>query len=111
MLIIIRKVDVLIRTQEAINKERTYLQKTYDLILGSRNMDQLARDLEPLTDLEREALIEDKKRERELHTKHRRLEEKTNQLKAIEHRLRQIRLTSVDPVLEKKMEEIEKQLN
>ncbi|NLL52215.1 MAG: hypothetical protein GX248_05865 [Peptococcaceae bacterium] len=111
VLIIIRKVDVLIRTQEAINKERTYLQKTYDLILGSRNMDQLARDLEPLTDLEREALIEDKKRERELHTKHRRLEEKTNQLKAIEHRLRQIRLTSVDPDLEKKMEEIEKQLN
>ncbi|NLM21174.1 MAG: hypothetical protein GX207_05435 [Peptococcaceae bacterium] len=110
VLSVIRKVDILIHAQEAINKERTSLKKAYDLMLGSRNMDQLARDLEPLSDLEREALIDDREWKRELDTKGRKLEEKTNQLIAIEQKLRQIRLTPVDPDLEKKMEKIEKLL-
>jgi len=109
-LAVIRKVAILIRAKEEIEKERTSLQEVYKLKLGSRDIDQLALDLEPLSDLEREALITDSEREKELNTMRKKLEEKTAQLKATEQNLRRIRSVPADPELENKLEKLKRQI-
>ncbi|RNC28832.1 MAG: putative metallophosphoesterase YhaO [Candidatus Dichloromethanomonas elyunquensis] len=101
---VITKIIYYRRTKEEAEKELVPLQQAYKTQLGQRNMDRLARYLEPLADLEREACLSDADREAELTAFEQELKEINCQLAEAERSLRQVRSTPVMPDLEKKLE-------
>jgi exonuclease SbcC len=106
---VVMKVARRLRAKEEAEKDFTTLKQGYAALLGKRNMDHLARTLEPLADLEREARLSDEQRQSELLAYHQELAETNTQLMNAENSLKHKRATPVISDLEKRLETLKLQ--
>lgn len=109
ILAVVKTVAFLLRAKEEAEKEYLSLKASYDKQLKNRNMDQLATVLEPLADLEREAHLPEKERQKELSTCRNELAEINMEVTKAEKRLQEIRKYTIKPDLDKKLKSLKMQ--
>lgn len=100
-----------LRAKDETEKEFDLCKSKYETMRSGRNMDQLARGLEPLADLEREAHISDAERMAELNAWRRELQEINSQHVNAVQSLQRNRAFPTPADLEKKIEPVKLRLN
>ncbi|TGE36147.1 hypothetical protein E4K67_21705 [Desulfosporosinus fructosivorans] len=103
------KVATQLRVKDEVEREITEYAQRFNDLLGGRNMERLAKELEPLADLERETLVSDEERLVELTAWQKERIETRKQREEAERRLKSSQKFPPLDVLEKKIETIKRQ--
>jgi exonuclease SbcC len=103
------KVASQLRTKDEVEREIAAYSQRFNDLLGDRNMDRLAKNLEPLADLERETMVSDDERLAELTAWQKERLETRKQRAEAEQRLQYSQKFPSLTVLEKKIETVKRQ--
>lgn len=98
-----------LRAKEEAEKLFGMLQENYSTQLGNRDIDKLAKVLEPIADLEREGCIDDHKRLADLNACQQELSQIDLRLEDAVRKLEHSRVIPLKPDLEKKIDALKKQ--
>ena len=108
ILVVVLKVAIQLRVKDEADREFAVFSKKYFDLLGNRNIEQLAKTLEPLAELEREILSLNEERPEELSVLQKERVEIRLQLKATEQSLQHGQKFPSLSVLDKKIEKVKK---
>jgi len=103
------KVASQLRAKDEAEREFAAYSQRFNDLLGDRNMERLAKDLEPLADLERETLVSDDERLTELTAWQKELLETSKQRAGVEQSLLNSQKFQSLTALEKKIETVKRQ--
>jgi len=109
VLVAVFKVASQLRVKDETEREITAYSQRFKDLLGNRNMERLAKSLEPLADLERETLVPAEERLSDLTAWQKERLETRLQLAEVERRLRSNQKFPALNVLEKKIETVKRQ--